>query len=70
MDDKITSKDQITKNNDTDKFSYSTVRHCTIKESIEDSLKEVKDIREGKKQGMSLDELFDKIDKWSKEDRG
>ena len=49
-------------NADRQKVAEPGVRYCTVRESLEDSLKEVKEIREGKRQGMSLDELFDNIE--------
>lgn len=55
-------------NSDKQKVADSGVRYCTVRESLEDSLKEVKEIREGKRQGMSLDELFDNINKWCEEE--
>ena len=50
------------------KVAESGIRYCTVRKSIEDSLKEVKEIREGKRQGMSLDDLFDNIEKWCDEE--
>lgn len=51
------------------KVAEPAVRYCTVRDSLEDSLKEVKEIRDGKRVGMTLDELFDNIDKWSEEDK-
>lgn len=42
-------------------------RPCTISESITESCKEVKSMREGRTPKRSLDELFANIEKWSKE---
>lgn len=44
-------------------------RPCTISESIIQSCKEVKDMREGKTPKRSLNDLFVNIEKWSKEER-
>ena len=43
-------------------------RPCTISESIMQSCKEVKDMREGRTPKRSLDDLFANIEKWSKEE--
>lgn len=43
-------------------------RPCTISESIIQSCKEVKNMREGRTPKRSLDELFNNIEKWSKEE--
>ncbi len=45
------------------------IRYCTVRESLEDSLKEVKEIREGKRTAMTLDDLFNNIDKWNQEEK-
>ena len=55
-------------NADKQKVAESGVRYCTVRESLEDSLKEVKEIREGKREGMTLDDLFNNIDKWCGEE--
>lgn len=44
-------------------------RPCTISESIIQSCKEVKSMREGKTPKRSLSDLFTNIEKWSKEDK-
>lgn len=44
------------------------VRPCTISESIIESCKEVKSMREGRTPKRSLNELFANIEKWSKEE--
>lgn len=44
-------------------------RPCTISESIIQSCKEVKNMREGKIPKRSLNDLFANIEKWSKEER-
>ena len=43
-------------------------RPCTISESIIQSCKEVKSMREGRTPKRSLNELFANIEKWSKEE--
>ena len=53
---------------DETKVAESGVRYCTVRESLEDSLKEVKEIREGRKNEMTLNDLFDNIDKWRSEE--
>lgn len=45
-------------------------RPCTISESIMQSCKEVKNMREGKAPKRSLNDLFANIEKWSKEEEG
>ena len=45
-------------------------RPCTISESIMQSCKEVKNMREGKTPKRSLNDLFANIEKWSKEEEG
>lgn len=43
-------------------------RPCTISESIMQSCKEVKDMREGRIPKRSLNDLFANIEKWNKEE--
>lgn len=43
-------------------------RPCTISESIIQSCKEVKSMREGRTPKRSLNDLFANIEKWSKEE--
>ena len=43
-------------------------RPCTISESIMQSCKEVKNMREGRMPKRSLNDLFTNIEKWSKEE--
>ncbi|MCM1127958.1 MAG: hypothetical protein NC429_16005 [Lachnospiraceae bacterium] len=43
-------------------------RPCTISESIIQSCKEVKSMREGRISKRSLNDLFANIEKWSKEE--
>lgn len=43
-------------------------RPCTILESITESCKEVKSMREGRTPKRSLSDLFANIEKWSKEE--
>lgn len=45
----------------------SVERPCTVRESIIQSCKEVKMMREGKTPIPSLDDLFDNISKWKDE---
>ena len=45
-------------------------RPCTISESIMQSCKEVKDMREGRIPKRSLNDLFANIEKWNKEEEG
>ncbi len=42
-------------------------RYCTIEESIRESFKEIKLMREGKKPKKSIDDLWIKIAKWSED---
>lgn len=44
-------------------------RPCMISESIIQSCKEIKSMREGKTPKRSLEDLFTNIDKWSKEEK-
>lgn len=48
--------------------AINQARPCTISESIIESCKEVKNMREGKTPKRSLNELFANIEKWSKEE--
>ena len=48
--------------------TMNQTRPCTISESIIQSCKEVKAMREGKTPKRSLNELFANIEKWSKEE--
>ena len=43
-------------------------RYCTVEESIRESFKEIKLMREGKKKKNSLDDLWKKIEEWKEED--
>ncbi len=43
-------------------------RPCTISESIIQSCKEIKSMREGRTPKRSLSELFENIERWSKEE--
>lgn len=43
-------------------------RPCTISESIMQSCKEVKSMREGRSPKRSLNDLFANIEKWCKEE--
>ena len=44
-------------------------RPCSVSESIVQSCKEVKGMREGMLPERSLHELFDNIERWSREER-
>ena len=44
-------------------------RPCTISESIIQSCKEVKSMREGRTPKRSLNDFFANIEKWSKEEK-
>lgn len=44
-----------------------SMRYCTIRKSLEDSLKEVQEIKDGKKSALTLNDLFSNIDKWREE---
>lgn len=50
--------------------TVNSERPCTISESIMQSCKEVKNMREGKIPKRSLNDLFANIEKWSKEEEG
>lgn len=50
------------------KVAAPIARYCAVKESLEDSLKEVKEIRAGKRSAKTLDDLFSDIDKWRGEE--
>ena len=43
-------------------------RYCSVEESIRESFKEIKLIREGKREKNSLDDLWKQIEEWKKED--
>lgn len=48
--------------------TMNQARPCTISESIMQSCKEVKNMREGRIPKRSLNDLFANIEKWSKEE--
>lgn len=50
--------------------NVKTKKPCTISESLAEAFMEVKGMREGTIPERSLDELFRKIEKWSREERG
>lgn len=62
-DAESTKKEEQTMNT-----AMNQMRPCTISESIMQSCKEVKNMREGRTQKRSLNELFANIEKWSKEE--
>lgn len=43
-------------------------RYCTVEESIRESFKEIKLMREGRKEKNTLDDLWKKIEEWKEED--
>lgn len=43
-------------------------RYCSVEESIRESLKEIKLMYEGSKKKNTLDDLWEKIDKWENEE--
>lgn len=49
--------------------AMNQARTCTISESIIQSCKEVKSMREGKTPKRSLKDLFTNIEKWSEEEK-
>lgn len=58
----------ITKEEQAMSAAVNQARPCTISESIIESCKEVKNMREGRTPKRSLNELFVNIEKWSKEE--
>lgn len=50
-------------------MTMEQTRPCTISESIIQSCKEMKSMREGRMPKRSLSELFENIEKWSKEEK-
>lgn len=61
---KMTEKEEQAMN-----AKINQTRPCTISESIIQSCKEIKSMREGKTPKRSLEDLFTNIDKWSKEEK-
>lgn len=49
-------------------LSSKDKRYCSVEESIRESFKEIKLMREGKKPKRSINELWAKIDEWKKEE--
>ena len=43
-------------------------RYCTVEESIKESFKEIKEMREGKRKKNTLDDLWKNIAEWSKDE--
>lgn len=43
-------------------------RYCSIEESIKESFKEIKEMREGKRKKNTLNELWKNIAEWSKDE--
>lgn len=58
----------ITKEEQAMSTAVNQARPCTISESIIESCKEVKNMRESRTPKRSLNELFANIEKWSKEE--
>ncbi len=50
-------------------MTIEQTRPCTISESIIQSCKEMKSMREGRTPKRSLSELFENIERWSKEEK-
>lgn len=42
-------------------------RPCTILDSVEESLKQIREFKEGKRNFKSIDESFSEWEKWAKE---
>ena len=68
MDKKEDELQHIEKEEQAMSAVINQARPCTISESIIESCKEVKNMREGRIPKRSLSELFVNIDKWSKEE--
>lgn len=62
------SVEHIKKEERTMGATMNQARPCTISESIIQSCKEMKNMREGRTPKRSLNELFANIEKWSKEE--
>lgn len=62
--DKSDNKDKIKEDKDMDAV---VERPCTILESIEESFKQIKEYKEGKRKFKSLEESQALWDKWAKE---
>ena len=50
-------------------MTIEQTRPCTISESIIQSCKEMKSMRKGRMPKRSLSELFENIERWSKEEK-
>lgn len=46
----------------------SDERYCSVEESIKESFKEIKLMREGKMKKNTLDDLWTQIEEWKKQD--
>ena len=68
MNEKKTNLHHIKKEGRAMNAVINQERPCTISESIIESCKEVKNMREGRTPKRSLSELFVNIEKWSKEE--
>lgn len=69
MTEEKNNNTQANKEEDTMNATVDTTRPCTISESIIQSCKEVKTMREGKTPKYSLDDLFSNIKKWTEEEK-
>ncbi len=65
---KARKKEAVDKEEQTMSAAVNLDRPCTISESIMQSCKEVKSMREGRTPKRSLNDLFANIEKWSKEE--
>jgi len=63
------NEDEVKHNKKEEQAMSAAMRPCTISESIMQSCKEVKNMREGKTPKRSLNDLFTNIEKWSKEEK-
>lgn len=65
---KVEKNRTVDKEEQTMDVAVNLDRPCTISESIMQSCKEVKSMREGRVPKRSLNDLFANIEKWSKEE--
>jgi len=63
--DKVISTEEALK--DVEPFNLDNIRYCTVSESLEQGLKEMKLIREGKLPKKTWRECREEWDKWAKE---
>lgn len=62
-------KEFMKKENEKMNATMNQARPCTISESIKQSCKEVKSMREGRTPKRSLSDLFSNIEQWCKEEK-